>query len=993
MDDGLVAAPAARPRAQYREGTPSHTAPMRPSSKSRARLRAAVLLCLLLLPLLAWAQESLRGMPLLRRFSPEDYNATPSHWSLVTDKAGRLYVGNSEGVLRYDGETWSLIELPGRQMGREVVQGDDGQIYVASYDTFGWLQTSPDGEIVYQELLTAYGLKGKDRNVGTVWQVVPTHEGVYFRGETALHFLSYDHKRVKHWPLAENQRSFYAQGNQLYARIDGLGFCKFVDGKFILEPGGAAFKDQSLPGMVPRDGWRLLVGADGLYRADAHGIRPVFPGAGAELRDTRPYVVLPLSDGSFVVGSLRGDLFRFGADYKLRNHVSLGSFGITALGADLEGGLWAATEGDLIRMSLPSPWSFLGAAQGLGGTAFDFEWYEGELWIAGTRGLVALSPNAHGGIDLRETHWTELEAFAVVGTDQGLVVAHRNGMLALDKGASAPRALFTTEAESVLEMFQSRYHPDRIYALADLNLYVLQMRDGHWQLDFKVPLDGASAGYLIESGEQELWFGDSRGGPQRWTLDLANKRVAKREVFGNKHGLDLDPASGSSVYLLDGEVHVTSGKRGYRFRSPSFIPDAAPPFTLVDRPEEMSVEQTPLGAYAFTRRQLWLRPQGSKEWKQIHLGSQLAAGYNRLRYNHDNVLRIATWSGLLQFNPAEKAPPQAPLVLGFETITAESPDGQELRRLPIVGQRQPVEIPSGYRLHFRYGMVSMDSGLEFRYRLNGGGLPEDWSAWTDRDLYIRAITPGEYLLQVEARTRSGRVAAPTSYRYRILPRWHERVWVRALGALALLGLVALLVQEFVRRRTQRYVEANRKLEARIGERTHELEEVNRKLAELATEDALTGVSNRRALENGLQREWYRCHDQRRPLSVLMIDVDHFKKYNDTHGHLEGDVLLRSIAKQLHSLHDPKRELLARYGGEEFALLLPGVHQDEAVRRAEKIRVALHEHIGETTISVGVAGFVPSMQGDSMNLLRRADAALYRAKRAGRNRVEVDTGEE
>ena len=70
-----------------------------------------------------------------------------------------------------------------------------------------------------------------------------------------------------------------------------------------------------------------------------------------------------------------------------------------------------------------------------------------------------------------------------------------------------------------------------------------------------------------------------------------------------------------------------------------------------------------------------------------------------------------------------------------------------------------------------------------------------------------------------------------------------------------------------------------------------------------------------------------------------------------------------------------------------------MHQDEAVRRAEKIRVALHEHFGETTISIGVAGFVPGMQGDSMSLLRRADAALYRAKRAGRNRVEVDTGED
>ncbi|MEO8161094.1 MAG: GGDEF domain-containing protein, partial [Arenimonas sp.] len=588
---------------------------------------------------------------------------------------------------------------------------------------------------------------------------------------------------------------------------------------------------------------------------------------------------------------------------------------------------------------------------------------------------------------------TDLEAFSVVGTDQGLVIAHRNGVKVLDPGASEPRALFATESESVTELVQSSHHPDRIYALADQHLLVLALREGRWQLDFSAPLDGASAGGVIETGPEEIWFGDSRGGPQRWTLDPANHKVAKREVFGKKQGLDLDPQAGSSVYQLDGQVHVISSKRGYRFRSPDFIPDAAPPFTLVDHTEEMVVEQTPLGAYAFTRRQLWFRALGQGEWKQLYLGSQLAAGYNRLRFNHDQVLRLATWSGLLQFNPGEAAPPPARLALGFELVTAESPDGQELRRLPVASQSAPVEIPSGYRLHFRYGMVSMDSGLEFRYRLNGEGLPEDWSAWTDRDLYVRAITPGDYLLEVQARTRSGRTATGTSYRYRILPRWHERWWVRGLGLLALLGLVALLVQEFVRRRTQRYVEANRKLEARIGERTHELEEVNRKLAELATEDALTGVSNRRALENGLQREWYRCHDQRRPLSVLMIDVDHFKKYNDTHGHLEGDVLLRSIAQQLHALHDPKRELLARYGGEEFALLLPGVHQEEAVRRADKIREAMHEHIGETTISIGVAGYVPNMQGDSMNLLRRADAALYRAKRAGRNRVEVDTDPE
>ena len=156
--------------------------------------------------LLLWATaagaETLHGTPLLRRYLPQDYNATPQHWAIATDREGRLFVGNAEGVLRYDGEQWSLIQLPGKQVGRELVSGRDGHIYVGSYDTFGWLRTSPDGDIVYQELLTTAGLKGRARNVGNVWQVLAADDGVYFRAERMLYFLSYDRKQVRAWPMA-----------------------------------------------------------------------------------------------------------------------------------------------------------------------------------------------------------------------------------------------------------------------------------------------------------------------------------------------------------------------------------------------------------------------------------------------------------------------------------------------------------------------------------------------------------------------------------------------------------------------------------------------------------------------------------------------------------------------------------------------------------------------------------------------------------------------
>ena len=938
---------------------------------ANALRRAALCLLLCLFPLLSLA-DTLRGTPLLRRYTPEDYSASPQQLALTTDASGRLFIGNIEGVLRYDGETWDLITLPGKAIGRDVVTGADGKIYVGSYDTFGVLQTTAAGEVKYQELLTAAGLKGAERDVGIIWEVIPTTQGVYFRAEHTLLFLSYDRTRTQRWPLSDSTRSFYAIGDELYARVAGVGFCRFVDGKLIPEPGAATFADQPLPGVIPKDGWLLLVGDRGLYRSDADGIEPLSAEAGAELRDSDAYEVLPLRDGSFVVATLRGELLRFGTDYRLRERVNLGSYGIVALASDREGGLWAATEGDLVRMALPSPWSFIGAAQGLPGTAQDFEWYRDALWVATTRGFVRMHADANGRVVTEETDWIDFEAYALVGTQSGLLLGHRNGLKVLDPGADTPRDLFEAEQEGVYELVASKFDPDLVYGLSEKNLFLIQRREGLWQLGPMLSLVGASASGLIETERNVVWFGDARGGPQRWRIDpVAGKRVL-REVFGPAQGLEIDEHAGTFLYELDGRVHAVSGEHGYRFDGKRWVRDTGPPFTLFDRPNELVVEETPLGAYAFSTRQLWFRAPKAKEWKAVHLGSQLAAGFGVLRYNADGVVRVSTWSGLLQFNAGEPTPEPAPLELGFDAITSTATDGRETA-LPVRPPERPIEVQSGSRLHFRYGLVSMESGLQFRYRLHGSSA-EEWSGWTDRDrdLYVRAVTPGDYMLEVEARSRTGRLAAPVSYRYKVLPQWHERLWVRLLGLLALAALVALAVQEFIRRRTDRYREANRRLEGRIAERTHELEEVNRKLAELATEDALTGVANRRALEQGLQREWLRCLDQRRPLSVLMIDVDHFKRYNDAHGHLEGDVLLRTIAQRLQSGHDPRRELLARYGGEEFALLLPGVHLEEATRRAETIRKTMADAGDGVTVSIGAAGFVPSVQAEPNSLLRRVE---------------------
>jgi len=165
------------------------------------------------------------------------------------------------------------------------------------------------------------------------------------------------------------------------------------------------------------------------------------------------------------------------------------------------------------------------------------------------------------------------------------------------------------------------------------------------------------------------------------------------------------------------------------------------------------------------------------------------------------------------------------------------------------------------------------------------------------------------------------------------------------------------------------------------------------LQRLMCADALTGIANRRALDEALQREWRRAQRRDGALSLLMLDVDHFKLYNDRYGHVAGDACLREVAAVLARSAQRAGEFAARYGGEEFAVLLPDVDPAAALQLGQRICQAVatlgiahadSPTAGHVTVSLGVAGLRPHMGADT--LLQRADAALYAAKLAGRNRA-------
>lgn len=171
----------------------------------------------------------------------------------------------------------------------------------------------------------------------------------------------------------------------------------------------------------------------------------------------------------------------------------------------------------------------------------------------------------------------------------------------------------------------------------------------------------------------------------------------------------------------------------------------------------------------------------------------------------------------------------------------------------------------------------------------------------------------------------------------------------------------------------------------LAQLTRDLEEANARLQRLSMVDALTGLDNRRRFDEALDREWRRSARSGTPLSLLMIDVDRFKEFNDAHGHQAGDACLRAVAGALRDCLARAADVVARYGGEEFTVLLPDSEPAGAARAAERLRQRIAERTS-VTISIGVATMVATRQSEPSALVSEADEALYEAKHAGRNRV-------
>lgn len=926
------------------------------------------------------------GVPMLTRFNAEHYSVMPQHSAVVTDADGRVFVGNVEGVLLYSAGRFEHLHPPDQEMSvRSVALTGDQRIIVAGYDQFGRYDEQPDGEWIYTDLDERFREVAEAHPLGQVWLATELPDGQYFLGERRIFRIGTDGS-ARSWPTPGDVLTGLRVGDEVWARVADRGLMRFDGNTFVPVPGGEEFIRYGVQSTATHPKGTLFSSrVKGLYLGDAeHGLRHVDTAYDSWMQRAQVYAVAALDGGDFALATLTGEVAIVDADLRLKKLYRISNYPITDVAASTDGGLWFATEGDLVRMEWPSPWTFVGEEDGLFGALNDAEWFEGRRWVATSLGLFRSGADDQGRVRFQSLPWAPDEVWDLQRVGDALLVGERKS-IQLIRGDQNRHLI---DSDGVFELIPSTFVPTRVLALETAAIVELE-HTPDWRAGPRHDLGDVAVSTLVELDAEHWLIGNWRGHPLLVTrseeadgVRIAVQSLADRGMVGPADG-------GSSVWQLHGKTYATLGDALYEWRDGRFV--AQPGYPLValagQRLNEIEFRGGSGHQYAFTSRDVWVEHEG--QWSALRMESRRTLGVTELSVADDGRLTVIAWGGLLTYDPRLADAADTAFHLRMHRVALI--DTERKTRLLDRRGAAPLALPPLEGLRFEYGIDGHDTAIEYRTRLDGSdgdGLWSDWSNTPMREL--NRLAPGDYRLQVEARTRSGRSASDAlDFRFHVEPRWYQTRsagWAAA-GIVLLLG--SLLAWAWGRYRSRKLHERNVELEREVAAHTRDLEIANQRLSRLAVQDGLTGITNRRGFEQFYLRTWNRLAEHRQNLAVLMVDVDFFKQYNDQHGHLLGDEMLRGIAQQLEQeVHEPE-ELLARFGGEEFVIVLPGIDIEEATTRAHAVR-ARCERFGkdrEVTVSVGVAACVPRGGLKAVQLLDEADAALYRAKKLGRNRVE------
>lgn len=928
--------------------------------------------------------------------------------AIVQTRDGYLWLATQGGLARFDGLVFTVFDQDNTpELGsddiRSLHEAPDGTLWIGTHG--GGLLSLRDGRF------TRYGVAdglGSDvvrcahqSRDGDLWICTSAgltrKRGGVYRTFTAADGLGSDTVYSLH----------EAAGGELWVgtsggvsrikgeRITNYRAGKELDARMILAPDFSSAADGSF--------WIATYGG-GLVNV-SEGKLQTF-GKKQGLVDDRLVGVHEDRDGNLWLASYADGLQRLsgGKWETLGMEQGLVSNIIAALYEDRQGSLWVGTAGGGLHRLRDGPVLTWTTAQGLpDNKVFAVHGQgDGSVWI-GMEG---------GGVSRFDgTRFHTLTSADGLGSDNvislasapggGLWIGTFNGGLSL-RDASGIRTWTVDEGLPANSVFSLAPDGDALW-VGTINGLARFSQGAFQRFGTEQGLGANEVRTLLKGRGGELWIGTSGGGLSRlekgeirtWSLEHGLPGNSVYSLYQDARGvLWIGTKGGGLARMERGRIISIGPDQGLAEKSIyGIIEDDAGSLWLNGARGLVRVAIADLDAVARGKRET-LAVERFGPGSGLISGHTIGGSQPAAWKAEDGRLWMATFHGVAVIDPARPRPALPAPPVYIEAINVDgTPIDSRVATMRDSGSGDAYVMAPGIRdLAIDYAGVDLASAdsLRFRYRL--AGLDDAWTdAGSRRTAYFSRLPPGSYRFEIMVAREGGPwMPSAATWEFAVAPAYYQTWWFALLCAL-LAGTAALALY---RLRVRVLMARARVLGELVKARTRELEDARASFEELSRTDSLTGLPNRRYLGQRLCNEWERARRAGETMAVVLIDVDHFKQFNDTYGHAAGDDCLQRIAEVLRRCVNRGGDVIGRWGGEEFLALLPDTDTKGAGEVARRIREGIAEleiphaasYAGHVSISAGVASVIAGASSDSDALVALADAALYRAKDEGRNRV-------
>ncbi|MBV8516392.1 MAG: diguanylate cyclase [Acidobacteria bacterium] len=914
---------------------------------------AAALLCSTALS----ASEA--GYPSLTIYRQEQHHGGTQNFAAAIDARGRLYFSNLETVLIYDGAWWSRVDVPGN-VSFSVLATPRGVVGVGPVDEIGILEPNAHGTLAYRSLvpLLPPDLRA---NIDQPQLCVFQNDLIF----AARHFIArWDGQRLRvleRHPDGKRTRHCEEINGQLYVgAFDGL---KVLGGPSFLTA-------KRIDAVLAPD--RIIVRNEGFVHANG---TPYQDEASVWLRGKGVMRAQHLHDGRWAIATLRYGLLLMQPDGRIDQIIDastgLPEVFLYDIVEDQEGALWLAMDNAIVRVDAGSPATVLDRRVDLPGSLQAVTRHNGRLYAGTQHGIYAIDATPSGararklpGLDVDNANpWVLLSTNGdlLAGAYGGIYVVHDDRPAELIAG---------TKEETIFDLAPSHSDPALVWTGGESGVGRLRHTASGWMFEGIVP----------NTPPHVRSVGDAHG--TAWAASESDGLVrieSNGRVTAYGKGLARVMRSGDEVVLSVNGRFVLADANGALHPDPRLASIQLPNsnfFAGVDAAGDLWLATRP-------PRVVRLIDAHTYE-SEAHAIGTLEGDIETFYADADGINWLGTERGLYRVAPSathgrttQPAPLIHRVVDGNDRVLF---DGN------VNGAHAPVTLRHAFgRVRIEIAPLSSRAETEYQYRLDP--IDQDWTPWTSQAfLDFTNLGADDYTFRVRTRGARGAISSEARWSFRVLAPWYATWWALALWTL----VGAVLVVAFIQIRTRTLRRNARVLQQRVEEQTVLLRRANERLEALSLVDDLTGVANRRFFDRALLDEWKRAERRGDPLSLIMVDLDHFKDVNDSRGHAAGDECLRRVAQHIGGIVRGSGDVVARWGGEEFVILLPGADVSTASAIAERLRAGIAASC-EVTASFGVAA--RSAADDPSSLIDRADRALYAAKRDGRNVVRSDEGDD